>query len=170
MIKKTTIKKIIKEILLASIILLVVSNVISYLRQPQIASDELPHLSLQTIEGKTINFEEYKGKPLLIHFWATWCPTCKLETNNIDSVSKKYQVITIAVNSGDIQGVKKFMKEKDAHFDVIDDKESILASQFSVEVFPTSFIYDKNSKLLFSEVGYTSTAGLLARMTWASNR
>ncbi len=170
MIKNLNIKKIIKEILIASITILILSNIISYIRQPQIASDELPHLSLQTIEGKNINLEEYKGKPLLIHFWATWCPTCKLETNNIQRVSKEYQVITIAVNSGDTQSIKEFMKQKNAQFDVIHDTDSTLASQFSVEVFPTSFIYDKNSKLLFSEVGYTSTAGLLARMAWATNR
>jgi len=160
----------VKEILIIAIIIFILSNLISYMRQPQMTSQNLPQLNLQTIEGKNIDFETYKGKPLLVHFWATWCPTCKLETSNIESLSQKYQVITIAVNSGEIATIKNFMKQKDAHFDVIDDKDGTLATQFDVEVFPTSFIYNAQGTLLFSEVGYTSTAGLLARMAWAKER
>ena len=167
---KAKIISIVKEVFIWALILLVVSNVISYLRKPQLKDDSLPSLTLHTIEGKKINFDDYRGKPLLIHFWATWCPTCKLETANINSVAKEYQVVTIAVNSGDDEEIKKFMQSKEASFDVIHDRESKLAQNFYVEVFPTTFIYNAEGKLVFSEVGYTSTAGLVARMAWAKSK
>jgi thiol-disulfide isomerase/thioredoxin len=132
--------------------------------------DKLPSLSVKTIKGKDIDLKSFQGKPILIHFWATWCPVCKMETANIERVSKKYQVISIAVNSGDDESIKAFMREQDAGFQVINDTEGELSRQFSVEVFPTTFIYDGSGKLLFSEVGYTSTAGLLGRMAWAEKK
>ena len=169
MITKMTIVKIVKELLIWGLILLVMSNIISYIRKPTLKDDTLPAVTLQTIDKKQINLADYSGKPLLIHFWATWCPTCKLETTNIDNVSKKYQVLTIVVDSGDDDKIKAFMRDKDAHFDVVHDKDASLARDFSVEVFPTTFIYSSEGTLIFSEVGYTSTAGLLARMAWAEN-
>ena len=78
--------------------------------------------------------------------------------------------MTIAVNSGDDEEIKKFMQSKEASFDVIHDRESKLAQNFYVEVFPTTFIYNAEGKLVFSEVGYTSTAGLVARMAWAKSK
>ncbi len=165
-----SIKKIVKEISIGAIILLIVTNTISYIRQPKLSTDTLPNLTFTTIDGKGINFKNYRGKPLLIHFWASWCPTCKLESSNIDIVSKEYQVITVAVNSGDNSSIEEFLRDRDIDFDVINDSDGSIASKFMVEAFPTTFIYNSDSRLLFSEVGYTSTAGLLARMAWATNR
>ena len=160
-------KKIAKEIAIGVLILFVVSNVISYLRKPALQDEALPLNTFQTIDGKQFDFQSYQGKPLLIHFWATWCPVCKVETANIERVSKRYQVVTIAVQSGNDSEIKAFMKEKEASFDVINDRERELSNRFSVEVFPTTFIYNGKGKLIFSEVGYSTTAGLLARMAWA---
>ena len=165
--KRERLKKLAKEILIGIILLFVVSNIVSYLRKPALQDDRLPEMSVQTINGQNIDLESFQGKPLLIHFWATWCPVCKMETANIERVSKEYQVISVAVNSDDNEKIKAFMRERDAHFRVINDAEGKLAEKFSVEVFPTTFIYDGSGKLLFSEVGYTSTAGLLGRMLWA---
>ncbi|MEA3419174.1 MAG: protein disulfide oxidoreductase [Campylobacterota bacterium] len=165
--KNIRVKKIVKEVLIGAVILFVISNVVSYLRKPVLQDDRLPAISVQTIEGKNIDLNSYRGKPLLIHFWATWCPVCKMETANIERVSEKYQVITIAVNSGDNEKIKAFLREQGAGFQVINDDEGNFAGQFSVEVFPTTFIYDSSGKLFFSEVGYTSTAGLLGRMALA---
>ena len=51
---------------------------------------------------------------------------------------------------------------------MVNDKESLYAQDFKISGYPTTFIYDKDRKLVFSEVGYTSTLGLYLRMWWAS--
>jgi thiol-disulfide isomerase/thioredoxin len=89
---------------------------------------------------------------------------CKLEAQNIESLSKEYDVLTIAVNSGTNEEVKAYMKERGLTFKVFNDKEGAWTKKFKVEMFPTTFIYDGKGELKFTEVGYTTTAGLLARL------
>lgn len=167
MFKNIKWKSIIKEIVIGAVVLLVLSNLISYLRKPDIGDESFPKIVAQSIESKAIDTADYRDKPLLIHFWATWCPVCKIEIANIQRVADKYQVITIAVESGSVTKIAEFLKEKGVNFDVIDDENGTFPHSFNVEVFPTTLIYGSSGKLIFSEVGYTTTAGLLARMAWA---
>ncbi len=155
-------KKIIKEILIGAILLFIFANIISYLRKPELPSTQLPRLEMQLLDGS--EYVVKKGRPLVLHFWATWCPTCKLEASNIERVSKIYDVLSIAVNSGDDLKIQKYMTEKNLSFKVVNDKEGLWAKQFKVEVFPTTFIYDAKGELRFTDVGYTTTAGLFARV------
>ena len=155
-------KKIAKEIAIGVLILFVVSNVVSYLRKPDLSSDVLPAIEVKLLDGSFFNAP--REKPLVIHFWGTWCPVCKVEASNIQALSEKYDVLTIAVNSGNDDAIKAYMGERQLSFRVFNDKEGKWAKQFDIEVFPTTFIYDAKGDLRFSEVGYTTTAGLLARM------
>lgn len=161
---KINLKKILKEILVATIIVFVVANVLSYVRKPTLDSNIFPETQTVLIDGSVFTSAEAKGKPLLVHFWALWCPTCKLEAPNIETLSKDYEVLSIVVNSGEDDKVKAYMKEHDLHFRVINDKHGLWAKQFKVEAFPTTFIYDGNATLQFTEVGYSTTLGLLTRM------
>lgn len=162
--KKWNLKSILKEALIAIILIFILSNIMSYLRKPDLTSSQLPRIELQLLDGSL--FSASKDQPILIHFWALWCPTCKLEASNIDAVSKKYKVLTIAVNSGSDAKVQAYMKEHNLSFKIFNDRDGTLAKEFKVEAYPTTFIYDAKGELRFSEVGYTSTAGLLARFEW----
>lgn len=146
----------------------VIANAISFFRSP-----DLPDKTLPTINAILTNLESFTSqdndKPLLIHFWATWCPTCKLEASNIQTLSEHYNVITIAVKSGSDEKINTYLSEHDLDFKVINDQAGVLAEEFLVPAYPTTFIYDKNNKLTFSEVGYTSTFGLWLRMWWAGH-
>ncbi|MDQ7085652.1 MAG: redoxin domain-containing protein [Sulfurovum sp.] len=106
-----------------------------------------------------------KSKPLLIHFWATWCPTCKLEASNIAFVSARYEVLSIAIDSGSDEVLRAYMQEHDLHFNVLNDQEGVWAKSFNVQVYPTTFIYDTQGELEFTEVGYTSIAGFMLRLS-----
>lgn len=162
---KWNVKKIVKEIIVASVVIFILTNIISYIRKPELDSNHLPKLKETLLNGET--FRKAEGKPLVIHFWASWCKVCKLEAANIQSVSEKYEVLTIAVKSGDNAAVKAYMKERGLTFKVVNDIDGIWAKKFKVQVFPTTFIYDSRGELKFTEVGYTTTAGLLARMVMA---
>ena len=134
----------------------------SYIRKPNLETTKLPSIEAKLVDGSFYSVE--KDKPLVVHFWATWCPTCKLEAQNIESVSKKYEVLTIAVNSGTDKKLKAYMKEKNLTFRVLNDIDGKWATQFKVEAYPTTFIYDADRELRFTEVGYTTTVGLFARL------
>jgi len=154
-----------KEILYFIVIMTILTNVISLYK-----SQDLTQRPLSITSAKLINNQLYNipvSKPVLIHFWATWCPVCKLEASNINFLSKYFNVLTIAVKSGDDQEIQKYLDEHNYKYKVINDTNGIISSKFKISGFPTTFIYDKNKKLAFSEVGYTSTLGLLLRLWWA---
>ena len=159
---KWKLKSILKEIAVGAILLFIFSNIISYMRKPQLDSNHLPQFEVILLDGSLYSYKE--GKPLTVHFWATWCPTCKLESSNIEQLSQTYEVLTVAVNSGEVEEIKAYMKEKNLTFHVLNDKEGRWAKQFKVEAYPTTFIYDARGELKFTEVGYTTTAGLIARV------
>lgn len=158
------IKSTLKEITIALVLLFILSNIISYIRAPELGSSQLPQIEAKLVDGSTFQVEE--GKPLLIHFWATSCPACKLEAPNIETVSKEYEVLSIAVNSGSDEKVKAYMQEHGLSFKVLNDADGTWAREFKIEVYPTTFIYDAKGELRFTEVGYTTTAGLFARLEW----
>jgi len=160
--KKFTLKSVLKELFIASVIIFIVSNVISYIRKPNISPNTLPQIEVKLLDGS--DYSTKKGKPFVLHIWATWCPACKLEAPNIQSVSKDYEVLTFAVNSGDDKNLQAYMDEHELNFRVVNDQDGTWSRAFKIKAFPTTFIYDSKGKLRFTEVGYTSTAGLLARL------
>ena len=157
-----------KEIVTTLVMIFIIANAISFFRSPDITDKNLPEINTLLTNQELFSTQDYKGKPVLIHFWATWCPTCKLEAGNIQSLSESYNVITIAVKSKTDQDINTYLKEHNLDFKVINDSQGVLAQEFSVAAYPTTFIYNTEGKLSFSEVGYTSTWGLYLRMWWAS--
>lgn len=158
------IKNIFKEIIIVLLLLFIISNIISYIRQPELGSTQLPKIVVELIDGS--KFKNQEGKPLVLHFWATGCPACKLEAPNIETISKEYEVLSIALNSGSDAQIKTYMQENELSFNVVNDRKGEWGRAFKIGVYPTTFIYDAKGELRFTEVGYTTTAGLLARLEW----
>ena len=163
--KDWTLKKIVKEIITTLFMIFIISIVLNYIRQPE-TSDSLLDIKALDIDNNQIEFMKLdkENRPTIIHFWATWCPTCKLEAPNIEALRSSCNVVTIAVNSGSNELIKSFMKERNLGYRVINDKHGDLAKKFGVGVYPTTFIYDSKGLLKFSEVGYSTTMGLKARV------
>lgn len=162
---KDKIKKYLKEIIKFAIILAIILNVVSYFKSQDLNKEKLTEQSFKLLDNKQYSIPN--DKPILVHFWATWCPTCKIEASNIEKISKEYEVITIASQSGSKEEIQKYLDEHNLTFKVVNDIDGQYSNKFNIQVFPTTFIYDKNKNLKFSEVGYTSTFGLYLRMFFA---
>lgn len=159
---KDKIKKYLKEGLIFILMLIIALNAISYYNSLDLNKEKLTIQSFKLLDDSIYTLAN--DKPILVHFWATWCPTCKLEASNIEKISKDYEVITIAVQSGTKEEIEKYLDEHKLNFKVVNDDDGFYSQMFNIKAFPTTFIYDKNKNLKFSEVGYTSTAGLYSRM------
>ena len=162
---KEKIKHYAKELIFFVIFLTLITNIMSFYKSQELNSAPLQISTLKLLNNSIYTVEQ--DKPILLHFWATWCPTCKLEASNINFLAKDFNIITIAVNSGSNEDIQKYLDENNYDFLVVNDAKSILSSKFHIAGFPTTFIYNKDKKLVFSEVGYTSIIGLYLRMWWA---
>lgn len=163
---KEKIKHYIKEIVTFVIFLTIATNAISLYKSSSLSKEKYNLPPLELIDNSTFILDS--NKPLVVHFWASWCPTCKAEASNIEAITKEYQVVTIAVRSGKDNDLKKYMKENNFNFKVFNDKDGVLAKRFNIQAYPTTFIYNRERELSFSDVGYTSTLGLKFRLWWSS--
>lgn len=127
-------------------------------------SGSVQGLQGQLLEGGYYNLAAVNQRPVLIHFWATWCPICKLEQDTINTLSHDYRVITVAMQSGAAYDVQQYMIEHGLKFPVINDPDGDLASQFGVRAVPSSFIIGANDQIVFRETGYTTPVGLRLRL------
>jgi thiol-disulfide isomerase/thioredoxin len=115
------------------------------------------------LDKTPLDWSKYQGKPLLIHFWATWCSICKFEENSIQSISKDYNVITIAAWSDDTLA---YMQKQGLSFSVLEDADGVWATKYGVKAVPTSFIINQKGDIDFIESGYSSELGLRLRLWW----
>lgn len=104
------------------------------------------------------------GKPVLVAFWATWCPVCKAEDGNLQSISTDTPVLTVAMQS---EQIAQHMQSRGLSFATIDDASASLAGAWNVRGVPSHFVIDGTGKVRFRVVGYATTLGLRARLWWA---
>lgn len=162
---KTRAVKIVLEVL---VIVLVFFAVKTYL-QRDLAQGIAPSLQGTLIDGQTVNLHSLQGKPVLVYFWATWCPVCKMQNGSVDSISEDHTVVTVAMNSGSDLEIEAFLEEKQLDFPVIADDSGVITERFGVSGVPTSFILDSDGSIAFTEVGYTTEWGLRLRLWMASD-
>lgn len=162
---KDKMKKYLKEIIVFVIFMTIFANIISLYKSQDLNKQALSQVNLTLIDASKYSFPD--NEPILIHFWATWCPICKLEAPNIQTIANSFEVLTVAVKSGSDITMEEYLKDKELTYKTYNDNEGFLAKEYKVPAYPTTFIYNKKGELVFSEVGYTSTFGLWIRMLWA---
>lgn len=123
-----------------------------------------PELSGYLLDGRQVSLGHARERPVLVHFWATWCSICRIEQGSINNIAGDYDVIAIASQSGSVSKVREIVAQRNITVPVLVDQYGIFASQFGVKAFPTSFVIDTKGEISYREVGYTTEAGLRTRL------
>ena len=150
------------------IILAVFLGIRVFLTQGSIKTGPAPDFGGVLLDGSSFQLQDLRGKPALIHFWATWCKICALNDGAIDGLAKDLPVITVAMESGGKKSVQKEMEQRGLNFPVFVDELGKLANLYRVKGVPTNYIIDAKGNIRYVEVGYTSGLGLRVRMWLAS--
>lgn len=138
---------------------------IRFWQQRDMVSGAAPPLQGITLAGQKYNLPSHPEKPVLVHFWATWCPVCRAEQSSIAAIAHEDPaVITIAMQSGQPDEVLRHMREQGLNFPVINDPDGRIARAWGVHAVPVSFILAPDGNIRFVEVGYTTEIGLRIRL------
>lgn len=129
----------------------------------------VPDISTKLLTGEVFELEKQQ-KPLLIHFWASWCPVCELEHSSVQSLAEDYSVITVASWSGDVNEVASYLEQQGLNIPVIVDEGGELARLYGVKAVPASFFVDAGHQIRMIERGYTTETGMRLRLWWLENR
>ena len=152
------------RVLVQILIFILLAVAVRVYTQRDVVSGQAPSIVGKLLNGKQISLEDYKGAPVLVHFWASWCGVCGYEQDNIESIAKDYPVISVAMNSGTMQQVGGFMAQEGLSFPVINDPDGVIAQRYGVKAVPISFIVDGQGGIRFVETGYTTEFGLRSRL------
>ena len=128
---------------------------------------------LRDLTGKKVTLESYRGKAVLVNFWATWCAPCRLETPWLIELRNKYaaqgfEILGVDTEGDDLQksdtagrakdkaAVGKFAAEMKVPYPVLMDGDSISRDYGGLDDLPMSFFVDRKGTVVATEVGLTS--------------
>jgi peroxiredoxin len=121
----------------------------------------VPAFIVTTLEGKTIDIQQLKGKVVLLNFFATWCGPCMQEMPRVEKeIWQKFKdkdfVVLALGREHSKEELEKFNKEKSFTFPIAPDPKRGVFSLFAKESIPRNYIIDKNGTIVFQGIGYSA--------------
>lgn len=123
----------------------------------QVEAVEKSHLAqdftLKNLDGEEVNLSQFRGKYLLINFWATWCGPCKIEMPSLETLyrrfkSDKFDMIGISNDMFGDRVVRPYVKASKLTFPMLLDQRMIVSHQYGVVSLPTTFLIDPQGKVI----------------------
>jgi len=116
-----------------------------------------PALQLQDVDGKLHRLADYRGKVVLLNFWATWCAPCREEMPSMESLRDSLQdrpFAVLAVNVGEGERAARDFGEKMAlRFPILLDRDMTTTRAWSARVLPASYVIGPDGKVAYSHLG-----------------
>ena len=116
-----------------------------------------PDFELNDIEGVTHRLSDYRGKVLIINFWATWCPPCRAEMPSMQRAWEKLQqedIVMLAIDVGeDEDTIFQFTANYPVDFPLLMDRDSAVVTKWPVRGLPTTFVVDPQGRLVYRAIG-----------------
>ncbi len=145
-----------------------------------------PQFSLQDLHGNKVSLADYKGKAVLINFWATWCGPCKVETPWLVDLRNQYagkgfEILGISAEGDDLApndkdgwardktAIADFVQRMHMPYPVLIDGDSLAKPYGGLDAMPTSFFVDRSGKIVAATMGITSKDDIEANIQKALN-
>ena len=113
--------------------------------------------SAADIDGRVISSAAYKGKVVIVNFWATWCPPCRAEIPDLVALQDKYkdrlQIVGISEDEGSVDDVRRFAADHKINYPIVMSTPALVKLFPGVRALPTSFVLDTESRLVQKHVG-----------------
>ncbi len=132
-----------------------------------LASGAAPPLAGLRLDGTPVDLTDLRGRPVLVHFWATWCPICKLSIGGVESIAQDHPVLTVAMQSGEATDIRAYLAEHGLELPVLIDEDGRLAARWGVRGVPANFVLNAAGQISYASQGVGTETGLRARL-WAA--
>ncbi|MFC2949819.1 peroxiredoxin family protein [Virgibacillus sediminis] len=110
-----------------------------------------PDFELTTLDGETVKLSDYRGKRVMLNFWATWCPPCRDEMPDMQKLYDNHEVEVLAVDLLDTEkseaDVADFVEELELSFPILLDETSAVADKYKVQAYPTTYMIDSEGRI-----------------------
>lgn len=112
-----------------------------------------PEFALQSLDGKTVRLSDFRGKAVLLNFWATWCEPCKIEMPWFVELQKQYgpeglQIVGVAMDDASTEDISKFAQKMGVNYPILIGKEAVGDSYGGVQFLPATFYIDRDGKVV----------------------
>lgn len=118
---------------------------------PRVGS-KAPDFTLTGLDGKTYKLSDFRGKPVLVNFWGSWCDPCIREMPAIERQYNKWKdegLVVLGLNLDESKvTVQSFVKQTNVTFPVLFDQELRMRDRYAVRQYPTSFFVDPDGKIV----------------------
>lgn len=118
-----------------------------------------PDFTVVDYDGNEVNLSDFKGKPVVLNFWATWCYYCKVEMPDFNEVYKKYpdvqflMVNATGTNGETVDSAKAYIEQEKYEFDVFFDVEGNACQTYRVSSYPQTLFIDKDGNIVSHRMG-----------------
>lgn len=114
---------------------------------------EAPDFTLKTLDGKTVSLSDYRGKAVLVNFWATWCGPCNIEMPWLVDLHKKYaaqgfEILGVSMDDVDPKDIAKFAQDKKVDYPILLGQDSVGDAYGGIPFLPGNFYIDRSGKIV----------------------
>ena len=164
-----------RALLLAILVLCLITVFTTFAHATQKGS-KAKNFTLKDLNGNEVSLAQYKGKPVVLNFWATWCPPCRNEMPEFNQMDKQFketgEAVLLTVNMTDgrretKEKVEKFMEKNKFDMTVLLDTESEAAQLYKIRYLPTTYIINSKGVVTGTLTGGTNKAAVLKMLKGA---
>ena len=125
---------------------------------------QAPDFEVATLGGETFHLSEHRGKVVVLNFWATWCPPCRMEIPGFIDLQDEYGddvvFVGLALDQDDDSAVREYADEKGINYPVIPGAHAVARSYGGIASLPTTFVVDPRGEIRFKHEGLLLTGNL----------